>query len=271
VDPSGRVEFRDVRFAYPGADPDAPPVLDGFDLIVEPGETVALVGRTGCGKTTVARLLCRFYDVDAGAVLLDGNDVRDLTLASLRHHANQVTDEPFLFSESIRDNIAFGRPDAPLDDVVRASTAAQAHGFVGELADGYDEVVGERGYTLSGGQRQRIALARSLLANPRILVLDDATSAVDVQVEEDIHGALRDLLVDRTTIVIAHRLSTIALADRVVLLEHGSVVASGTHAELLATEPRYAAILASGDDGHDGSSGDDGDDGAVGSSGQEPA
>jgi ATP-binding cassette subfamily B protein len=246
-------------------------VLDGFDLIVEPGETVALVGRTGCGKTTVARLLCRFYDVDAGAVLLDGNDVRDLTLASLRHHANQVTDEPFLFSESIRDNIAFGRPDAPLDDVVRASTAAQAHGFVGELADGYDEVVGERGYTLSGGQRQRIALARSLLANPRILVLDDATSAVDVQVEEDIHGALRDLLVDRTTIVIAHRLSTIALADRVVLLEHGSVVASGTHAELLATEPRYAAILASGDDGHDGSSGDDGDDGDDGSSGQEPA
>ena len=227
-------------------------MLDGFDLVVDPGETLALVGRTGCGKTTVARLLCRFYDVEAGAVLLDGNDVRDLTLASLRHHANQVTDEPFLFSESIRDNIAFGRPDAPLDDIVQAATAAQAHGFVGELADGYDEVVGERGYTLSGGQRQRIALARSLLANPRILVLDDATSAVDVQVEEDIHGALRDLLADRTTIVIAHRLSTIALADRVVLLEGGSVAASGTHAELLALEPRYAAILASGDDGHGG-------------------
>tara|TARA_Y100001001_G_scaffold62023_1_gene58996 strand:+ start:1072 stop:2925 length:1854 start_codon:yes stop_codon:yes gene_type:complete len=252
LDPAGRVEFRGVRFAYPGADSDAPPVLDGFDLVVEPGEIVAIVGRTGCGKTTIARLLCRFYDVDAGAVLVDGNDVRDLTLASLRHHANQVTDEPFLFSESIRDNIAFGRPDAPLDDVVRAAGAAQAHGFVGELADGYDEVVGERGYTLSGGQRQRIALARSLLANPRILVLDDATSAVDVQVEEDIHGALRDLLADRTTIVIAHRLSTIALADRVVLLEGGSVAASGTHAELLAVEPRYAAILASGDDGHGG-------------------
>jgi ATP-binding cassette subfamily B protein len=252
LDPAGRVEFRGVRFAYPGADSDAPPVLDGFDLVVEPGEIVALVGRTGCGKTTVARLLCRFYDVDAGAVLVDGNDVRDLTLASLRHHANQVTDEPFLFSESIRDNIAFGRPDAPLDDVVRAAGAAQAHGFIGELAAGYDEVVGERGYTLSGGQRQRIALARSLLANPRILVLDDATSAVDVQVEEDIHGALRDLLADRTTIVIAHRLSTIALADRVVLLEGGSVAATGTHAELLAVEPRYAAILASGDDGHDG-------------------
>ena len=155
-----------MRFSYPGTDPDAPPVLDGLNLMVESGETVALVGRTGCGKTTVARLLCRFYDVDAGAVLVDGNDVRDLTLASLRHHANQVTDEPFLFSESIRDNIAFGRPDAPLDAVVRASTAAQAHGFVGELADGYDEVVGERGYTLSGGQRQRICIARALALEP---------------------------------------------------------------------------------------------------------
>ncbi len=226
-------------------------VLDGLDLVVEPGETVALVGRTGCGKTTVARLLCRFYDVDAGAVLVDDNDVRDLTLTSLRHHANQVTDEPFLFSESIRDNIAFGRPDAPHEDVVRAAEAAQADTFVGELAGGWDEVVGERGYTLSGGQRQRIALARSLLANPRILVLDDATSAVDVRVEEAIHAALRDLLADRTTIVIAHRLSTIALADRVVLLEGGRITASGTHAELLATSPAYAAILASGGNGHD--------------------
>jgi ATP-binding cassette subfamily B protein len=251
VDPTGRLEFRGVRFSYPGADPDAPPVLDGLDLVVEPGETVALVGRTGCGKTTVARLLCRFYDVDAGAVLVDDNDVRDLTLTSLRHHANQVTDEPFLFSESIRDNIAFGRPDAPHEDVVRAAEAAQADTFVGELADGWDEVVGERGYTLSGGQRQRIALARSLLANPRILVLDDATSAVDVRVEEAIHAALRDLLADRTTIVIAHRLSTIALADRVVLLEGGRITASGTHAELLATSPAYAAILASGGNGHD--------------------
>jgi len=218
-------------------------VLDGFDLTVEPGETVALVGRTASGKSTVVRLLPRFYDVQAGAVLVDGHDVRDLTVLSLRSAVGVVSDEPFLFSVPIRDNIAYGRPDASAADVEAAARAAQAHGFITDLPDGYATVVGERGYTLSGGQRQRIALARIVLANPRILILDDATSAVDVHVEEAIHDALSGSLADRTTMIVAHRLSSIALADRVVLLEGGRVVASGPHAQLLATEPRYADIV----------------------------
>ena len=205
---------------------------------------MALVGRTGSGKSTVVRLVDRFYDVDAGAVLIDGHDVRDVTLASLRHHVGLVLDEPFLFSVSLHDNIAYGRPDASRAEVEAAARAADADGFIRELPDGYDTIVGERGYTLSGGQRQRIAIARTLLVNPPILVLDDATSAIDVQVESRIHGALHTLMADRTTLVIAHRLSTIALADRVVLLDAGRVLADGPHAELLATEPRYAEILA---------------------------
>ncbi|MEE2769400.1 MAG: ABC transporter ATP-binding protein [Actinomycetota bacterium] len=246
VDPSGRVEFRGVHFAYPGGE--NPAVLDAFSLTVEAGETVALVGRTGCGKSTIARLIPRFYDVDAGAVLIDGVDVRDVTIGSLRQCVSQVPDEPFLFSESIRANVAFSRPDAPLTDVAAATSAAAAAAFISELDDQYEEVVGERGYTLSGGQRQRIAIARTLLANPRILILDDATSAIDVEVEATIHSALRELLADRTTIVIAHRLSTISLADRVVLIENGCVAAEGTHQHLLATDRRYESILASGKD-----------------------
>ena len=234
------IEFDDVVFGYG----DDPPVLDGFSLTVAPGETLAIVGATGSGKSTVARLLARFYDVRSGAVRLQGQDVRDLTLASVRHHVGTVTDEPFLFSDSVRANIAFARPDASDDEVVSAATAAQAHGFVSELADGYDAVVGERGYDLSGGQRQRIALARSLLAAPAVLVLDDATSAIDVAVEERIHAALHALRGRRTVIVIAHRLSTIGLADRVVLLDEGRVVATGPHATLLATVPRYRELLA---------------------------
>ncbi len=239
----GAVTFEEVDFAYPGGE-ERRLVLRGFDLHVSPGETVALVGRTGSGKSTVARLLTRSYDVTAGRLRVDGHDVRDLTVTSLRANVGVVLDEPFLFSVSIRDNIAYGRPTASLDEVVAAAKAAGAHEFVEALADGYDTVVGERGYTLSGGQRQRVAIARTLLVNPPILILDDATSAVDVQVEQAIHGALRRLMDGRTTIVIAHRLSTIGLAERVVLLEGGRVVADGTHVELLATTPLYAEVLA---------------------------
>ncbi|MDQ3106316.1 MAG: ABC transporter ATP-binding protein/permease [Actinomycetota bacterium] len=240
VDPAGRVELRGVRFTYKNG----PTVLDGLDLTIAPGETVALVGRTGSGKSTVARLLTRFYDVEAGTVQIDGHDVRDLTLPSLRHHVGVVLDEPFLFSSSVRDNIAYGRPDAPMDEVIAAAKAANAHEFIVQLKDGYDSVIGERGYDLSGGQRQRIAIARTLLVNPKILVLDDATSAIDVHIEDLIHQALSHLLQSRTTLVIAHRLSTISLADRVCLLEGGRVVATGTHVELMQTEPRYTEVLA---------------------------
>jgi ATP-binding cassette subfamily B protein len=243
VDCAGDVHFDDVSFGYANGTP----VLDGFELHVRPGETVALVGRTGSGKSTASRLLARFYDVSDGAVRVDGHDVRDVTLPSLRHHIGMVLDEPFLFSVSIRDNIGYGRPDASFDEVRAAAIAAGADEFVQALPEGYDTVVGERGFTLSGGQRQRLSIARTLLVNPPILVLDDATSAIDVQIEQQIHEALRGLMVDRTTLIIAHRLSTISLADRVAVVEGGRVIAEGTHAELLATEPRYAEILAQGD------------------------
>ncbi|MDA8354753.1 MAG: ABC transporter ATP-binding protein [Actinomycetota bacterium] len=245
VDCRGDVVFDQVAFSYSTGSHDADAlILDDFSLHLRPGETVALVGRTGSGKSTVARLLLRFYDVNQGAVRIDGHDVRELTLSSLRSRVGIVLDEPFLFSVSIRDNIAYGDPTAPMEDVVAAAVAAGADEFIRRLPEGYDTVVGERGYTLSGGQRQRIALARTLLVNPPILILDDATSAIDVQVELEIHNALRRLMVGRTTLVIAHRLSTISLADRVVLLDGGRIVADGTHASLLATTPLYAEVLA---------------------------
>jgi ATP-binding cassette, subfamily B, bacterial len=202
------------------------------------------VGRTGSGKSTLARLIDRFYDVTGGAVKIDGHDVRQLTLTSLRANVGIVLDEPFLFSVTIGDNIAYGRPGADLSDIVAAAKAAGAHQFISEMPDGYDTVVGERGYTLSGGQRQRVSIARTLLTNPPILVMDDATSAIDVQVELGIHDALRTLMRGRTTLIIAHRLSTISLADRVVLIEGGRVVADGTHSELLNSVPLYGEVLA---------------------------
>jgi ATP-binding cassette, subfamily B, bacterial len=240
TDCEGDVSFEGVSFAYA----DGPEILHDFTLHLRPGETVAMVGRTASGKSTVSRLLPRFYDVTGGALEIDGHDVRDVTLASLRSQIGVVLDEPFLFTASIRDNIAYGRPDAELDEVVAAARAAGADRFVSELPKGYDTIVGERGYTLSGGQRQRIAIARTLLVNPPILVLDDATSAVDVQVEQEIHEALRVLMEGRTTLVVAHRLSTIGLADRVVLLDGGRIVADGTHTELLETTPLYVEVLA---------------------------
>ncbi len=237
---AGRVDFTHVDFTYAnGAS-----ILHDFDAHIEPGETVALVGRTGSGKSTVARLITRFYDVTAGSVTIDGHDVRDVTLASLRDQVGVVLDEPFLFSISIRDNIAYGRPSATAEEVETAARAANAHNFITRLPEGYDTVVGERGYTLSGGQRQRIAIARTLLTNPPILILDDATSAIDVHVEAGIYDALRQLLATRTTLVIAHRMSTIALAQRVILLDEGHVVATGAHEELLASTPLYSQILA---------------------------
>ena len=241
----GRLELEEVAFSYGGADGHVRrPVLEGFNLRIEPGETVALVGPTGCGKSTVARLAARFYDASDGIVRLDGIDVRSLELASLRRNLAVVFDEPFLFSVSLRENIAFGRPDATLGDVMAAARVAQIHETIAALPEGYDTISGERGYTLSGGQRQRIALARALLMDPSVLILDDAVSAVDMHVEEAIGAGLRRRRADRTTLIIAHRLSTISLADRVVFTEGGVVVATGTHAELMASEPRYVEVLA---------------------------
>jgi ATP-binding cassette, subfamily B, bacterial len=240
-DPEGHLELRDVHFGY-GSGPD---VLKGVSLRIDPGETVALVGATGSGKSTVARLLSRFYDPRRGSITLDGVPLSDLRLAEVRAAVVVVPDEPFLFSVPLRDNLAYGRPDVTDDEVHAVARAVDAHEFVERLDDGYDTIVGERGYTLSGGQRQRIALGRALLMDPPVLVLDDSTSAIDVEVEARIHDELRNRRRGRTTVLIAHRLSTITLADRVVLLDGGRIVADGTHAELLDTVPRYRQILAS--------------------------
>jgi ATP-binding cassette, subfamily B, bacterial len=236
----GAVAFEGVRFSYGGRIP----VLDAFDLRVMPGESVALVGATGSGKSTVARLIPRFYDVEAGRIALDGVDVRDLRLRDLRRAIGIVFEDTFLFSDTIAANIAFADPDAPHAAIERAARLAGAHEFISELGDGYATFIGERGYSLSGGQRQRIAIARAILADPRVLILDDATSAVDPTKEHEIRDALAGVMHGRTTIVIAHRPATIALADRVVLIDSGRVAAEGTHQALLASDGRYRQVLA---------------------------
>ena len=236
----GAVHFRNLQFGY---DP-AAPVLRGFDLAIPAGASVAIVGATGSGKSTIARLLVRFYDVDEGRVSIDGVDVRDLTLADLRHAVAIVFEDTFLFHDSVAANIAFSRPDASHADIAAAARLAGAEDFIVQLPEGYDTLLGERGLSLSGGQRQRVALARAILADPRVLVLDDATSAVDPSKEHEIREAMATVMQGRTTIVIAHRPGTIALADTVVLLDDGKVAATGTHDELLATSERYRSVLA---------------------------
>ena len=234
----GRVVLEGVRFGYDRARP----VLDGIELDIPAGTTIALIGASGSGKTTLASLVPRFYDTDGGRVMIDGVDVRDVTRRSLRREVGVISQDPFLFSASVRDNIAFGVPDVDTALVEAAARAAQAHTFIEELPDGYETVIGERGITLSGGQRQRLAIARALVIDPRILILDDATASVDATTESLIRRGLTEAMRGRTTIVIAHRLSTIALADTVVVLEHGTIVARGTQSELLETSPVYREI-----------------------------
>jgi ABC-type multidrug transport system fused ATPase/permease subunit len=234
----GTVRFEQIGFEYiPGR-----PVLRGVELELEPGRTVALIGHTGSGKTTLASLVPRFYDVTSGRVTLDGVDVRHVKLASLRSAIGVISQDPFLFSASVRENIAFGEADATDAEVERAARMAQAHEFISELPDGYETVIGERGITLSGGQRQRIAIARALVIDPRVLILDDATASVDATTEAHIRLGLREAMKDRTTIIIAHRLSTIALADELIVLEEGRIVARGSHDELLEESSVYREI-----------------------------
>lgn len=244
ADAPASVEFEDVRFGYDASRP----VLDGFSLTIEPGETVAVVGASGSGKSTVSLLLPRFYDVSHGAVLVGGHDVRELTLDSLRAAVGLVPEDSFLFSDTIRANISYGLPDATDEQIEQAARSAQAHRFIAELPDGYDTTVGEHGLTLSGGQRQRVALARAILTDPRLLLLDDATSAVDARVEHEIHDALRQVMAGRTTLLIAHRRSTLNLADRIAVLENGRLADIGTHEELERRSALYRRLLTDPDE-----------------------
>jgi len=238
----GRLAYRGVGFEYASGRP----VLHGIDLELDPGTTVALIGHTGSGKTTLAALVPRFYDVTSGRVVLDGVDVRDVTLRSLRRAIGVVSQDPFLFSATVRENIAFGVVDATGEQIEHAARLAQAAEFIERLPDGYNTVIGERGITLSGGQRQRVAIARALVVDPRVLIFDDATASVDATTEAQIKAGLREVMRGRTTIIIAHRLSTISLADEIVVLDQGSIAARGTHDQLLESSDVYREIYEHG-------------------------
>jgi ATP-binding cassette subfamily B protein len=243
----GRLEFQDVHFGYPDAPATAPDLLDGVDLSIEPGETMALVGLTGSGKTTMVEVAGRLYDVTGGRIVLDGVDIRDLTRAELRTHVAMAFEDATLFSATVRDNVLLGRPEAGEDVLKEALEIAQAQ-FVYDLPEGLDTTIGEEGLSLSGGQRQRLALARAVAANPAVLVLDDPLSALDVDTEALVEAALRQVLTRTTALIVAHRPSTVQLADRVALLEQGRIVAVGTHSELLATSERYRYVISSLED-----------------------
>lgn len=235
----GRVQFEDVRFGYDGE-----PVLDGIRFTAEPGQTVAIVGQTGSGKTTLTRLINRIFDAENGRILIDGHDVRDWSLESLRSQISTIEQDIFLFSRTLAENIAFGVPDATQEDIEQAAKEAQAHDFIMSFNDGYETEVGERGVTLSGGQRQRIAIARAFLTNPRILILDDSTSAIDSATEDQIQQAMRRISRQRTTFLITHRLSQIRWADKILVLSNGRLTDQGTHEDLLARSPAYQRIFA---------------------------
>jgi ATP-binding cassette subfamily B multidrug efflux pump len=239
----GRVAFENVCFSYNHGCDEL--VLQGVNLVAEPGQTVAILGATGSGKSSLIHLIPRFYDVERGRVTLDGVDVRDLSLGDLRAQVGIALQEAVLFSGTVRDNIRYGRPDAAEEAVIAAAKAAQAHDFITAFPDGYDTWIGQRGVNLSGGQKQRIAIARALLVQPKVLILDDSTSAVDVETEARIQAALEQLMAGRTSFVIAQRISTVLTADKIVVLDRGQVAAEGTHAELITSSPIYREIYES--------------------------